>query len=803
MIRNYIRIALRNIWSNKTFSLINIIGLSVSMSLGLLIILIVKEQYSYDDFHKDADRVYRVDTRALRVNGGTEDYATVPLPVAAVLKESYSFTDEIVRLNRHLNQDLKYGDVTVPISGLFADPSFLEVFNFKLEKGNPSTALSSPDGLVLTPESAKKVFGNTDPIGKTVELNGYGNFTVTGVLDKFPGKTHFEFEALASMTAIAGLEKQKVMSSTLDSWTNYYSGLIYLKLKEGKNKKEVESALDAISKKYYAGMQLEVRDKGYQFFLQPLTKISPGPILSNNMGRAMPQIVLVFLGILATVIMIMAGLNFTNLMIAKSLKRAREIGVRKVMGASRWQVFLQFIGESVVFSVVALFFSYLILQFLKTSFLQLRITQSFSVDLEESTGIYIFFLLFAVLIGIVAGLLPAAYLSGFKPVKVLKNVIGSKVGTRVTFRKVLMVVQFSFSLVFIVCVLFISRQVNFMLSKNYGINEKNLINLRLQGNSYEKLSSEIAKISGVKRIGAVSHSLGTAADRSSDYRRNKGDDAFEMRDFCVDNNYLQNLDIKFVAGREFRPGLSDEQESEVILNETALQRFGFKDAASALNQTIYTDDTVQLHVVGVVHDFHFRTMEYAIGPLALRYKPGEFNLLSIAVDPAAASSVEASLEPVWKKYDKVRPVDFKTMERDIDDTYVESGYLDIIKIVGYISFLAITLACLGMLGMVMYSTQLKVKEIGVRKVLGASVKDITLILSRSFMILIGISVLIGVPLGYFIGNIFLQSFAFRISDTAFLAFLAIVITGLLGLITICSQTVRAAMANPVKSLRTE
>src|SRR6185503_9589009 len=247
--------------------------------------------------------------RALRVGGGSEDYASAPLPLATVLKESYSFTEDVVRLNRNLNQDIVYEKVQVPAHGFFADPSFLEVFNFKLEKGNPATALSSPDGLVITSETAKKIFGNIDPIGKTVELRGFGNFTVNGVLEEFPGKTHFDFELLASINTLPLLEKQHQISSSLQSWTNYYSGHIYIKLQKGKRLSDVNAALAAISKKYYTDVKLETRDRGYEFYLQPLNKISPGPNLSNNMGRAMPKMVLIFLSVLAIVIMVMAGLN--------------------------------------------------------------------------------------------------------------------------------------------------------------------------------------------------------------------------------------------------------------------------------------------------------------------------------------------------------------------------------------------------------------------------------------------------------------------------------------------------------------
>ncbi len=803
MLKNYFKIAIRNIWRNKTFSLINIIGLSVSMSLGLLIILIIREQYSFDKFHDDTERIYRVNTNSLRTDGGSEQYASTALPLATVLKENYSFTEEVVRLNRQLNSDAKFENVIVPVHGFFADPSFLKVFNFRLEKGNPATALTSPEGLVLTQEAAKKIFGNKDPLGKPVEVRGYGNFVVTGILDKFPGKTHFDFEVLASFMALPGLEKQNAVSPSLDEWTNYYSGYIYFKLQKGKSEKEVNAALAEISKKYYAGVKLETRDKGYEFYLHPLNKISPGPLLSNHMGRALPVIVLLLLGVLVAVIMIMAGLNYTNLMIAKSLKRAREIGVRKVMGANRWQVFVQFVGESVVFSILALAFSYILLQLLKSSFLQLQFTSAFSIDLREDGLIYFLFLAFAITVGVIAGLLPAAYLSGFKPVLVLKNVIGTRVNTKLSFRKILMVVQFTLSLVFIICVMFIYQQIQFMLSVSYGINEKNILNVQLWGNDYEKLSNEIKNIAGVKRVGAVSHSLGTSADRASDYKRNKADPPFVMRDFCADENYLTNLDVKFLAGRNFQTGLSKERESEVILNQTALKNFGFADPASALNQVIYADDSVQLQVVGVVKDFNFRSLDYAIGPLAFRYRPTDFAMLSIAIDSSARDQVIAATQAIWKKHDPVHTIQYRMMEDEIDDAYTEAGFPDILKIIGYISFLAITLACLGMLGMVMYSTQLKVKEIGVRKVLGASIKDVTVLLSRPFVILIGISALIGVPLGYVIGNLFLQNFAYRISNTVWLVLLGIIITAIVGMVTICSQTIKAALSNPAKSLRTE
>lgn len=803
MIKNYFKTAWRNIFGNRSFSLINIIGLSVSMSLGLLVILIIKEQYSFDDFHKDADRIYRVDTKAIRTGGETEPYASAPIALGTVLKEDYAFAEEVVRINSQLNGDAVYENVNVPVHGFFADPSFLQVFNFKLQQGDMATALNSPDAILLTPKSAKKIFGNTDPVGKTLAIKGFGDFTVKGVFQTPPSKSHFEFEVMASALALPGLEKQKAIMPSLQDWNNYYTGYVYIKLKEGVKLKEVNAALAEIYRNHYTGRKIETRDKGYEFYVQPLRGITPGPMLSNNMGRALPAMVLQFLAILAFIIMLMAGLNYTNLMIAKSLKRSREIGVRKVMGAQRRQIFFQFITESVLFALVSLVFSCGILYFLRSAFLKLQFTSQFSIDLKEDYLVYGYFILFAVLIGFFAGLLPAGYLSAFKPVVVLKNAIGNKVSNRISLRKALMVFQFTLSVVFISVVLVLGSQIKFLMKADYGIHEKDILIIRLQGNNYEKLAHEIGSIPGVKLIGAVSHSLGTSEDMATDYKKNAADAPFVMRDFRVDSNYITNLDMKFVAGRNFGKDITPGRETEVILNETALKSFGFKNAAAAIGQTIIADDSVLLAVTGVVRDFNFRPMNYSIGPLAMRYKPADFNIMNISFETASKDKIIAALSPIWKKADSVHPLDCKLMSEEIDDDYTRSGIVDMLLVIKYVSFLSIIIACLGMLGMVMFSTRLRLKEISIRKVMGADVKTISVLLSRSFMMLIGIGILIGIPVSYFFCNLILQDFAYKISTLPLLIIAAVFIIFFLGLITISSQTIKAALANPVKSLRTE
>ena len=803
MLKSIITTALRNIYRNQTFSLINLIGLSVSMSLSMLIIMIVKEQYTFDTFHADSERIYRVNTRALRVEGGSEEYASTSYPIGATLVDEYTFVEDLVRLSERLRGDVTFGNVNVPSQGLFVDPSFLKVFNFPLSKGDPATALSEPNGLVLTQKASEKIFGKTEPLGQTLSIEGLGEFTVTGVLKEFISKTHFEFEILGSITALPALEKSGAIGASTDDWANYYASYVYFKLKEGREVSEVEKALAEINKKYFTGLKLETRDKGYEFYLHPLTEITPGPELSNQLGQGMPTFFLIFLGTLAGVVLLMSVFNFTNLMIAKSLSRAREIGVRKVVGAQRYQIFGQFVGETVVFSLLALGISYLLLQFLKSGYLQLPLNEEFAMDLKEDLSLILIFLAFAVVVGLIAGLLPASYLSAFRPAKVLKDAGNLKVYARLTFRKALMVAQFTFSVIFVVVVLVIYNQIEFMLAADYGIDQKNKINVRLQGVEYEKMAQEVRRISGVVAVGGVSHKLGTWSDRSSDYKRNRQDAPFTMRDFIVDDSYINNIGITFLAGRNFIEIDQTRVEKDVILNESALVSFGISNPVAAIGQTIYVDDSVMLSIVGVVKDFHFRPLNSRISPLALRFNTRGLNFMSVKIDPSQKEAVIASISSLWKVMDPVHSFDYMMMDEEIDDAYRQAGMHDVLLIVGYIAFLTVTLACLGMFGMAMYATQIRVKEVGVRKVMGASTKNLVALLTKSFMILIGVAVAIGAPIAFLLGGLFLDLYAYKIEITPLLLGSGIFIIASLGFVVVISQTLQTALSNPVNSLRYE
>ncbi|MBL7846523.1 MAG: ABC transporter permease [Cyclobacteriaceae bacterium] len=804
MLKNILITSLRNLLRHKSFSFINLLGLSVSMSLGMLILLIIKDQFTFDNFHPESDRVYRVNSRVVHPDWGMVDFASSPLSIGRVLEEEYSFTEAVVRVSRQLYGEATYGSRSLPLQGLLVDPSFLKVFNFPLAEGDPASALLLPNSLVLSAPMALKLFGSAQPVGQMISIKGLGDFTITGVLKEFPGKTHFEFEVLCSFSTLPGLELSGAVGKTLENWSSYYNNYVYVKLRPGISASQAEESLTEINKKHGVGLKSDGRDIRYAAFsLQPLAAITPGPELADQMGKGMPASFLMFLSVLAGVVLLMSLFNFSNLTIAKSLSRAREIGVRKVVGASRLQVFVQFVGEAVVFALVAVTLSYLMLQLLKLGFAGLSFSQDFRLDMNEDVTLYALFIVFAIGVGIMAGVLPATYLSAFKPSTVLKDLQQVKYYARLTFRKALMLIQFTLSVVFVILVLVVYRQVDFMLTADYGIAQKDNLLISLQGERFEKLASEIGNLPGVERVGGVSHKLGTWEDGSSQYKRSRSDKPFVMSDFVLEENYVENLEMVFVAGRNFDAGDQGSKERNVILNESALAQFGFKGPMDALGQTVYADDTIALQVVGVVRDFHFRPLSNKIGPLALRKNPRRLNYLGVRIHASQRESTIASIKALWKKNDPAHPIELSMMEQEIDDAYRQTGLSDMPMIVGYVAFLVVSLACLGMIGMAMYASQIRAKEVGIRKVMGATVTGMVMLLSKTYLVLIGIAVVIGVPASILLGNMFLEEYPYRIQITPVLIIFSVAIITGLGLVTVWSQTIRVAASNPIKWLRHE
>ncbi len=800
MLQNYIKIAFRNLLKHKSFSFINIFGLAASLSVCLLCIMLIKDAHNYDKFHPESDQVYRIITTPVRKDGGTEQYATSPFIVGQALKENYSQVELWTPLVRTFRSNVRKNDNLISGSGLFTDGSFFEMFGFELEAGDPNTALADPYSVVVTKEFAERIFKNSDPIGQELEMPAYETkFKVTGVLAEFPGKTHMEFDALGSISTQIALDKLPDSRNVTGTWTDYYTAYNFIRLKEGEGKASLGTALADISNTQYEDLVLESRDRGYNFHLQALDAITPGTIYSNSMGNAFPVQVLWFFSLLSIIVVLSACFNYTNLSIARSLTRAKEVGVRKVMGASRRQVFGQFISEALLVSLFALGLGYLMLEFLIPGFNSLQLFASSDVSFEIDTQVVALFFAFSIVIGLIAGTLPAFVLSKFSPLSVMQKLENVKLFRRIGLRKALIVFQFSISLTFILVLSIAWKQLDFAVTENFGADREDVVNVTMFGNSYNKLATAFSQLPQVENVSASSHLMGTWQDGKVDIRVNAEDEKIAVRDYVVDHHYIQNFNLEIIAGEDFPENPSQQQEVFAIVNENFLETFGLGSANEAIGQALILEDSTRVSVKGVLKDFLYKPLVYNLEPLLLRYNPKQLSVMHLTVNDANIPATVAALERAWKQVDPERDLTYNFYDEAAAETFVEMK--EVAKVIGYFGTLGIIIACLGLLGMAIYSVETKAKEISIRKVIGASAMDLINQLSKGYALLLLIAILVAVPASFLIGSQLLQSFAYSISLSAWVFVPGVAALVILGMVTIGSQTIRAAFANPVENLK--
>ncbi|MEO6167278.1 MAG: ABC transporter permease [Chitinophagales bacterium] len=801
MLKNYIKVAWSNIRKDIAFSFINVFGLALGISLCLVLITIIKDQLGFDRFHPDAANIYRINTEAIRKDGGRERYASAPFLLGEELKTNYPFVKEVVQLSGRMREKVVYNEKQLLLDGFFSGQEFFNVFGFNLLFGDKSSALTQPNSIVLTENAASKFFGDENPVGKIITLKGLDDFTISGVIKRPPGKTHFEFDMLISSIGLPMYEKEEKAMHITDDWKNYYANHLYVLLKDKKSASTLENEFVSISKAHYDNVVMESRDKGYRFYLQPLNKIVPGPMLSNNLGKALPSQLLWAIGVLALIVLISAGFNYNSLSLAKSLSRAKEIGIRKVSGALRHQLVLQFLTESVFTSLLAFLLAALLFHFfLRPIFEGLTIFQEMNVELHEDPALYGLFALFCILIGLISGIFPAWYLSSFSPSEALKNLKGKMWMPKLGFRKALLVTQFAAALLFTISLINIFRQLSYVADADYGFKKDNIINIELQGNEYAKFSTAIAQNSDVVKVSGISHSLGTWQDRDIDVRIKEADEKFAVRDYSIDANYISNLEIQLVAGKNFTSDIPADRELFAIVNESFLKRFELGTPSEALTKSILVGDSMQLSIIGVVKDFHFKPFTYSIEPLLLRYNTADITQLNVQIAGADASKTVAQLEKTWKRLDKAQPFTYNFFSDELRDTYKE--YNDITYLLQLVALMSVIVACLGFLGLVIMLAKQRIKEISIRKVLGASVWEITSLLSKSFIRLLIIACLIGLPLSILVNTLIMGEFAYRTNSFTGYAG-GVILLLFIALLTISSEIFRAATVNPVKSLRTE
>ena len=808
MLKNYFKTAVRNLLRHKFFSVINIFGLAVAMSICMGIMMLVADQMTYDRYNTKQDRLYRVLSRPVNNNGqenGGMDNATSPMPLRNELLDNYAGIEKVVRFKRGFGNswlEFEDQDVNIPLSGFFADPEVIDVFEYELEYGDPATALVEPFSLVLTKQAARKLFKDENPLGHTVTIGEDRVYTVTGVMKETSLKSHIVFEALASMATVNSLQAAGQFSGDLENWTDFWNGWTYIVLAPGKSVTEVEQYLDQIYKKHISVIANPDTYKA-KFAVQSLRSITPGPVVNNSIGPSLPWLFVYFLSGFALVILVTSCFNFTNLSIARSLTRAREIGVRKVTGAARWQIFTQFLSEAVVVSLAALMGATLLLFIVKPLILDLSFARAFKWDLQANYFVYGIFVLFALLVGLFAGTFPAVVLSGFQPIKVLKNLSNVKLFSRVKLRKALLVSQFALSLIFILSVIVMHNQLELFMGKDHGFTtEKNII-VRLNNTSAQRLKTELLKYGNVENVSAASHIPAAGITRGNGFKKDLAEKEWiGLNLFAVDEDYLKNIGVKLIAGKFFTPDNIASNKNFIVVNKQALKAFHYETEMDAIGQeVIYQADSTRKTIIGVVEDYNHAMLLTPIAPMALTFHPDEFSLLHIKYS-GTYEEASKSVEKAWNLVNAGLKIDYKDLGSEMRVFY-DTIFGDAVDILGFIAFLAILISCLGLLGMATYTTESRIKEISIRKILGSSDRALVYLLSKGFLSILLMAIGIAVPAGYFLNNMWLELIAYHVEVDIATILLGIVFLIFFGAVTIGSQTWRAVFINPVENLKNE
>jgi putative ABC transport system permease protein len=785
MFRIFLKTAVRNLSKNKFFTVLNVIGLALGMSLALLYIALLFFLNTFDNFHPDKARIYRVTTQ-VHDKQNNPRYASAPAALAQKLKD-FAGVEKVVRINGALNEEARYGEKTIRIEGYFADPEFFEVFNFPLLKGSKSSAITNPNTIVLSENEAEKIFGTREAVGETLQLEGYGNFLVTGVFKNLPENTHFGFHAIASYSTL--LSHQPVST---EAWKAFNNSYVYFRIRSDARPANIQHYLDGIAKERYA------KEDQTSFKLQALTKIVPGPELYDQIGPNWSYLGLFLIGLMTLIVLIPACSNYINLSISQSLERMREIGVRKVMGGRKKQIILQFIVESTTIVLVALVLSILFSEIIRKEFLN-QMVETSPIDLRPTWQTFVGFGLFALLIGAITGLVPAAY---FSKISVLNALKGKEVkgSGRSIFRKIVLTTQFIISLGFIMAVIITMRQYQYSVNFDLGFDQKNLLDVNLQNVDQQLFKNEFSKLPSVQKISMSSHILGTGAATNRFVKAVNQIDSIPVSSMSVDENFISNTKLELLAGNNFSN--STQSATSIIVNEEFLKRLNLADPFTALDKPVMLTDSNVYRIAGVMKNFHYSGLKEVIQPFFFEYNPAKFRYANLKLASGDAVSSVAAMEALWKKIGGESKFSGQLLSEEIKEAY--SFYKVIMKLWSFLGLLAISVACLGLLGTVSFTIKKRVKEISIRKVMGATSENLVLLLSKDFVKLMIIACVITVPAVYFLMDHILantQRYSVSIGFVEIAA--SLVIMMLFVLTTILSQTLKAANANPADNLRSE
>lgn len=808
MLKSYLKIALRSLRKQKTYAFINIVGLALGVACCALIFLYIRDDLSFDKLHEQGDRLYRIQTVRFNEDGGVRSRDVyLPMPLGPTMLSDFP---EVENYTRFYQTDfvLRIGAQSTEEEFLIADPSVLEMFTFPLASGDPSTALADMNSVVFTQSMANKYFGERNPVGETVlvRINGeFHNLTITAIAEDVPSNSSVRFDFILPFAKWIDADP-----SLLTDAENWYSSFLitYVQVQENTSLLNAEEKMLALRQQHYPNelqswqenMDWNSDAPPVSFAAQPLMDVHMNPDVPGGITPSTNPLYSYILGGIALAVLLIACINFMTLSIGHSTKRAKEIGLRKVVGARRRQLIAQFWGEALVMSTLAVLMG-VVLAWLFLPLFNNLAQKTLAFDFASQPEILLMPMALALLTGLLAGSYPALVLSGFKPIDVLKNKL--RLGGANGLTQSLVVVQFTLSIGLLVTTIIMANQLHYLQTQNLGFRGEQLVVIPMQGlNGLQTVNRFRNALNGERDILHISGSSSSFTRGTNRYGFFYGDEVKEAYYYRVESNYLEAMDIDLLAGRTFDPNLATDSTQALIVNEALVRDFGWTDPLGEQIPGELGRAMKDAVVIGVVPDYNFQSLHNEVRPMMITMDPGrDLRFLLVRIGPDDVPTTLAKLEATWTSIAPDLPYNYSFLDDDMNNQYqAEQRWSTIVR---YATILSMVVACLGLFGLATLTVAGRIKEVGIRKVLGASATSISVLLSKDFAKLVVIAIVLAAPMAYFAMNEWLQNFAYRIDIGVGVFVLAGGLALLTAILTISYQAIKSAIANPVDALRYE
>ncbi len=790
MFKNYIKIAWRNLKKDKFYNLISLLGLTIGLTIAIFIIIWIQSELSYNSFADNHTQVYRVSSN-IKSGGAIQTWESSAGAVAAYASNDIPEVKRAVRIRQNWSNRLyTVGSTDYEITGAYVDTAFFDLFERKLLAGTKANLLNDANAVVLTKSIAEKLYGTTDVVGKTLEADHKDNYIITGVVEDVPENSSVSYELFFSMSILKAeyTENNRYWKSLDTDWGNF-NYITYLELRSTEDVAAVTQKLTQIQQQN--DPNAELFDEKAAYYLQPIAAMN----LYNAAGEPRGINTVKIFAIVLLLILAIACINYVNLATARAFQRAREVSIRKIIGAGKRSLFGQFIAESILFFSIAIILAIGLAFILAPKFTELS---GKTLRLELIQGqLPLFILAVFVITLVVSSIYPAWMLTSFKPLEAIKGRVGGV--SRGTIRKVLVTVQFVFSVMLIIGTLVIGCQLDFLTEKDPGYDRSQVLNFWMSGTMQEHaetVKQRLANIPGVNAVSFASNPIIDNQNSTGDIAWGAGEVNQELvvTPMAIDEHFIPLLKMNLIAGENFK-GISTDS-TNFIINQTAAQAMGMTNPVGKNLELFETKGTI----IGVVEDYHFRDLKSDIGPAVMYYAPDKYRVY-LKTSGTNTTATIAAVEEIWKDYTPDFPLDYSFLDSSYEKMYREDQRTG--KLFSIFSVIAILVSCLGLFGLTTYAAQLKKREIGIRKVLGASIFQVTRLLSKDFLILVIVAAVVAIPLAWYVMQLWLQDFVYKTTMNWWIFALAGGINLLIAMITVSIQAINAALANPVKSIRTE